>query len=508
MNTDAHRSALLLPALVVLLGAVLRLYGLGAESLWLDEALSWQQAILPLPELMQSVTLDVHPPLYALILHLFVSWFGDSEWVLRLPSAIFGTVSVALTWLVASRLSSSRAALIAALLTALAVFFVRYSQEARMYALMHCLALASMLLLLRIDDYKGISATDSSEQAAGSGKAFLAAYVLVTTLLIYSHVYGLFIVLAQNIYMAVRYLPAWQDKPALPGSTWVRLQIALGVLFAPWLVFLIRQVTRVQTGFWLDKPSLAEPVRTLETYVSSLPALQISFAAVLLGLVALLLPADSRWSKTLAAPTSGMTRRSVALLLLAWLLTPILVPFVVSQFAQSIYASRYTIACAAAWFILAAIGIDSLRNALLRYGLLLLLVTVLAGALPFYFVNDTKTNWPAVVEHVESQASPGDLILFHYPKVLIPYRYYAGRDDLVLATVVTAGTWQAEGAIDERRPDVRPLARDHQQVWLVSGYDVKTAITELEIVNQLVEVHQPLGGREFSAIRVFRFGEP
>jgi mannosyltransferase len=464
--------------------------------------------VLPLPELMQSVTRDVHPPLYALLLHLFVSLFGDSEWALRLPSVIFGTASVGLTWAVAGRLGSSRAALIAALLTALAVYFVGYSQEARMYALLHCLALTSMLMLLRIDDCRRDSSTDSSGRAAGQGKANLTAYVLVTTLLNYSHVYGLFIVLAQNIYMAVRYLPAWQDKPALPGSTWVRLQIALGVLFAPWLVVLIRQVSRVQTGFWIEKPGLAELVQTVEIYVSSLPGLQISFVAVLLGLIALLLPADSRWSNLLAAPASGMARRSVALLLLAWLLTPVLVPFFVSQFAQPIYLSRYTIACASAWFILAAIGIDSLQNALLRYGLLVVLVLVLAGALPVYYLNDSKTDWPAVVEHLESQALPGDLVLFHYPDVLAPYRYYTGRDDLVLATVVAGGTWQAADAVDDDLPDVRPLAREHQQVWLVSGYDVNTAITELEIVNQLAEVHQPLGGREFSAIRVFRFGVP
>lgn len=183
-------------------------------------------------------------------------------------------------------------------------------------------------------------------------------------------------------------------------------------------------------------------------------------------------------------------------------------PFLVSQFTQPIYLSRYTIACASAWFILAAIGIDSLQNALLRYGLLIVLVVVLAGALPVYYLNDSKTDWPAVVEHVESQASPGDLVVFHYPNVLVPYRYYIGRDDLVLATVVAANTWQAADVVDDHLPDVRPLAREHQQVWLVSGYDVNTAITELEIVNQLAEVHQPLGGREFSAIRVFRFGVP
>ena len=129
----------------------------------------------------------------------------------------------------------------------------------------------------------------------------------------------------------------------------------------------------------------------------------------------------------------------------------------------------------------------------------------MAGALPVYYAGQTKTDWPAAVSFVEDNAGPGDLVLFHNPDVLIPYSYYAKRDDLILQTVVAKDTWQAAGVTDTRKPDVREQAQLHQQVWLVSGYDVKTAITEIEIVNQLANVQKPVGGREFSAIRVFQF---
>jgi hypothetical protein len=46
---------------------------------------------------------------------------------------------------------------------------------------------------------------------------------------------------------------------------------------------------------------------------------------------------------------------------------------------------------------------------------------------------------------------------------------------------------------------VRERAQLHQQAWLVSGYDVKMVIIEIEIANQLAEAS------EYSAIRAFQF---
>ena len=137
--------------LVVLLGTGLRIYGLDAESLWLDEALSWNQARLPLPALLESIAADVHPPLYALLLHLFIGVLGDSEVAMRMLSVICSSIGIWLTWAVGRHLSGGeRAALIAAMLWAISVFAIQYAQEARMYALLSCLALASMLSFVRL----------------------------------------------------------------------------------------------------------------------------------------------------------------------------------------------------------------------------------------------------------------------------------------------------------------------------------------------------------------------
>ena len=85
---------------MVVIGALLRFHNLGGESLWVDEAVSWTQAKDSLADLIKQTAPDNYPSLHNLALFAVIKLFGDSEWNLRLPSAIFGVANiVALYWL-------------------------------------------------------------------------------------------------------------------------------------------------------------------------------------------------------------------------------------------------------------------------------------------------------------------------------------------------------------------------------------------------------------------------
>ncbi|MEK7127563.1 MAG: glycosyltransferase family 39 protein [Patescibacteria group bacterium] len=114
--------------IILILGFILRLINLN-QSLWLDEAIT---AItvknLPLLDIIPKFSLgDFHPPLYYLILKLWTNVFGYSEIALRMPSVIFGVLTVFFIY----KLGGKKAALFMAL-NPLAIY---YSQEARMYGL-------------------------------------------------------------------------------------------------------------------------------------------------------------------------------------------------------------------------------------------------------------------------------------------------------------------------------------------------------------------------------------
>lgn len=140
----------LLPGVLAatLVAAGLRLFHLGHQSLWIDEVLTWFSADIGRRLPLEDVLDNVHGPLHSLILHALGAWAGDSEWALRLPSALFGVAMVpVLAWL-AARWLGRETATPAAWLAAGSPFLVWYSQEARNYTLlMLCACLAGALLL-------------------------------------------------------------------------------------------------------------------------------------------------------------------------------------------------------------------------------------------------------------------------------------------------------------------------------------------------------------------------
>ncbi|WP_432826334.1 glycosyltransferase family 39 protein [Dactylosporangium sp. CA-092794] len=134
-RADEPRSPRLAVALAVIVavGALLRLVPL--RSVWLDEAISIQQARLPYLAMLHDLSsTDVHPPLWGSVLWLDMRLLGDGPLAVRVPSLIAGILTIPLMYLVARELYDRRAGVAAALFAAVSPIAVWYSAEARMYA--------------------------------------------------------------------------------------------------------------------------------------------------------------------------------------------------------------------------------------------------------------------------------------------------------------------------------------------------------------------------------------
>src|SRR5579883_2590577 len=127
---------------VLLIGAGVRLLGIGTSDLWGDEAFSVMTSLGPIDHLLAMLsTGEPHPPLYPFLLAGWLRLFGHSEVVARLPSAFAGIASipVAVNLARASGWSSGDrrsvlTGILAGLLVALNPIQVWYSQEAGRYA--------------------------------------------------------------------------------------------------------------------------------------------------------------------------------------------------------------------------------------------------------------------------------------------------------------------------------------------------------------------------------------
>ena len=144
MLSDGRRVAFALGAVTVL-GFLLRVWEIGAKGLWLDEAFSVWLGWQPLRELLAWVVkIDQHPPLYYTLLHFWMKIAGDSPNDIRMLSAILGTLTIPVMFLLGRRLMGTTVGLLAALILALSPFHVRFAQETRMYTTLHAECIAGV----------------------------------------------------------------------------------------------------------------------------------------------------------------------------------------------------------------------------------------------------------------------------------------------------------------------------------------------------------------------------
>ena len=452
---EAKISRLLLVALLLIIavGGTLRLAGLDADSLWLDEASSIKFAHESPAGIIEETSKDVHPPLYYFALHYWMLLFGDSETSARFLSALFGILALPVIYKVATHLFDRSTGLLAAGLLALSRFHLEFSQEARMYSLLCLLGCASVYFFLKLIE--------------GKSRFALAGYIVTSALMMYTHVYSFFILAAENLYW-LTLLFASRDIFQRIWKRWLVAQVTLAVLFIPWLSVQLQQFSRVQQGFWIPKLPPRLLLYTLEMYSGS-----YHLAWILSALIGLAI--FSSWKGWNEAPVRKspaddrplLQGRLKLYLLLLWLACPILLPYIISQFSSPIFLPKYTIAALPAFVILAARGLLSVRFHQLRMLVALLLICFSAIVLKNYFGAYKKDLWRESVAAFSQLAKPDDLVLFNDQSGIVPFEYYYRRDDLVEKPFPDYGSkLEADNLAEQLKASVE----DHTRVWLVLSH--------------------------------------
>ncbi len=449
LTTDPYLLAILL------LSAILRIYDLPRKSIWLDEGYS-----LVLSQ--QSLT-DIYfqnqdsPPLYYVFLHWWLPLFGTSEFSLRLPSALFGIASVFAIYKVARQLFNVEVARLSSLLMAVSLFHIEYSQEARTYTLTVLLTLISMYCFLDLLQRRRHSTA--------------IAYFCFTSLLIYSHVYAIFIIVSQNLYFAAHYFLSGQPKKN-SLRVWILLQMALIAVFAPWASILAKNIVKAHKGFWIPEPRPSAMYSSFITYASESKYLLLLFLLLsvfaLIGLKrdrgvfhfgSIFKSLDScEWKLTLL-------KTDKTSFLLVWLLISIIVPFAISVLFAPIYVTRYTMFGSVAFLILVASGLSNLRTAYVKPILVVVIMAVSLIQIREYYSTSIKEQWRDVARDIDMDARAGDLLLFNATGGLMPFNYYSRNDTLVKKGIST---------VDESNIDALWQSVEHaDRVWLIVSHPSK-----------------------------------
>ncbi len=355
MNTRLQRIVLL--SALMLLAFVLRWVDIGTESLWVDEIYSYRQAIKPIANIIANAQADVHPPVYYILLHLWTMLFGTSEAGLRGFSLFCGVLAVPLMYLLGKRVWNPRSGMIAAFLLTISHFHIHYSQETRSYSYLVLVSIAGMLGFMRLWDEvrENIRTGNSLLISRQTALLFVVAHIL----LLYSHFFALFLVVAENVFVA-SLLVFRKDIFLRFWKTWFVLQASLLLIFTPWLNVLYWQIQAVQQGFWIDRPTVFVLGETLVEYCGSLLASLVMMPLLVLVFVEI----RSQNLRTEEGKETTFYRVQSSEPLHHWFLwlcvvLTILIPFVKSLKGTPIYYVKYTIPALPAFLLLVAKGMDA-----------------------------------------------------------------------------------------------------------------------------------------------------
>ena len=289
MKATRLTSWLLLAILLLAFG--LRLYRLGADSLWYDETVSVMLAGKSTGGLLAHTAGDIHPPGYYLLLHAWLRLAGTSEFAAAFPSLFFGVILVALAAWLGRRLYGRTVGLLAALLVATSPFNVWYSQEVRMYTLGAALGVGVLTALLSLLD---------APEAVAKRRRALAVYVACGALGLWVLYYFAFLLVAANLMAAAWWLAALRrglDRRVLGrwALEWVIAQAAILLLYAPWLPIAWRQATQPPVPPWRSWTGLGDLLlqswsalslgQSAPGLASVWPALVVTLGLVVLALV-------------------------------------------------------------------------------------------------------------------------------------------------------------------------------------------------------------------------------
>jgi mannosyltransferase len=300
---DNPRVSAILLAVIVVAGVGIRAYRLTDRSMWFDEASSWRESQLALPELVVTVGNDNHVPLYFILLKLWIMGLGDSIWAMRGLSVLLGGMTMVGVYLfsaeafrdktptsvkgigpfcsedsarlgpspaasasgVSSRSTSRWIGLFSAALVAVSLLQIREAVEIRMYTLGTALVALSSWTLFR-----------AMRASMPSWKPW-ALHALVTLLLAYTHPYGLFSIAGQVVFLIGYFLRQWRRSL---DRVWAKRQFRLAILtysvvavcWGFWLPVLFQQTRQVQERWWAGSLGSWDVLnRCYEMFLDGLP---------------------------------------------------------------------------------------------------------------------------------------------------------------------------------------------------------------------------------------------
>ncbi|MEO7539300.1 MAG: glycosyltransferase family 39 protein [Pyrinomonadaceae bacterium] len=379
----------------------LRCWHLTDSCLWFDEIFGVHAAQHPWGEMFGFVALDlIHPPLFYVLLKLWVAIGGESLLWLRSFPVVFAVAALFPFLSLCRELKlDPQTRMFALFLITVNGSLIKYSQEVRMYSLLMCLSLFSIWLFTRYFI---------------KGKSFVPL-LIVNILLVYTHYFGWFLIVTEVAAILLLQRIKWRAM--------IKMFAITLAAFLPWLLVIYNAsrtgVTVAQNIGWMQRPGMAaisllklaliEPFYFQASNVDPFSIYRVTIPLILIFLVAIILFATA-WSER-----SVKEVRSV-FLLLSFTVIPVLGALVFSwTLPYSVWGARHLIFVFAPSSLLFAIVIFNIPNRSIRTAALTLILLFSGYALVLQSGRQTSQYawcaWEPLVAQID-QTQPIKILAF------------------------------------------------------------------------------------------------
>jgi mannosyltransferase len=429
------RTQQVLLALIVV-GTIFRLYLLGGKSIWLDEAFSISISQRSLIDVLRmTLRTDTHPPLYYLMLKIWLLFSQREVWV-RLLSALFSIASIPVMYLLVNTMyKDKRAGLLGATILVFSPFQIWYAQETRMYAALTFFVLLSAYFFIRA-------------LQTGSIVNWMG-YIIATVLALYTD-NGAIWYLVTLVVFSLLSNRLFRHR----AVGWLISHLAIAFLYAFWLPFLIMQTRQVTEGFWLPPPSFQIVLGTfLDFHSYNFPVIEISLLYMATIFVFAYIVPGKSWQRQLAS---------------LWLFLPLGISLLLSL-RQPIFLSRNLIAASLGYYLLAT---DTIWKFQSRKAVMILLIPLLVMNLVSIGYNTwfaEKEDWRDAARMIATASydKPDGLVVFIPGFAELPFEYYFKNYDRSIETQGYPGDELLLHPQPKEVTDIQELLSGRPYVWLV-----------------------------------------
>ena len=460
--------------LVIALAAVLRLYHLGTESLWIDEGYSLRDA-------SNIGSMTAVRPLYFYMLHFWMK-FGHSEAWLRLPSVIFGIGSAALLYAAARRIYGHKVGLIASLLLAISPLHINHSQEVRMYSLTTFLVIAEVIFFMRYVD------TGRARYIAGCLALSAAAFLVFPLTVLMLAVFNLFSL-------------GLLRQRRVTSLKWYASQFVIGLAAIPLSPQFIRVIQEYGEAWtWrIPRPGVLDLIWATRDFnlwripVDNHGGILIggAYAVFVLALAAygaVSVYKGARWQTSLVV---------------LWLAVPMVIMAVVSNTLANLWLVRYMIYASPAFYILTALGLASIQKRWV-FGLMVAVVMFLPVVrIGTYYGRIHRPEWRQAVAYVEGHLQKGDTIaVYRYGNRYVFDYYYSGRAPWVALGPTHLSKSMFGNWSDRRIADMMSaIPLGSKRIWFALSYHEDTGGFSIE--NYINNRYHVLETRDFVRVKLY-----